>query len=103
MKTLKEIIIEKLTITKDSKISMYKYHPKSTIELRYLVEKLIKTRGNDANLNDIDTSEITDMGNLFAYSNFDGDISKWEVSNVEDMHQMFYDSDFSGDNGDISK
>ena len=26
-----------------------------------------------------------DMNNLFARSQFDGDISKWDVSNVQDM------------------
>ena len=29
---------------------------------------------------------------MFAYSEFNTDISKWDVSNVEKMRNMFYDS-----------
>ena len=89
-------------IEKDSK---YNYHPKTKEELKKLIEKLIKERGNNADLNDIDTSKITDMSYLFedAYE-FNGDISKWDVSNVTNMESMFQESDFNGDisNWDVS-
>lgn len=51
------------------------------------------------NLNFLDTSQVTDMFNLF--SNMGGishiDISEWDVSNVSDMGRMFANSDFNGD------
>ena len=69
------------------------------------VDELIKERGNNADLNDIDTSEIIDMSGLFENSNFNGDISGWNVHNVEDMSNMFHKSEFNGDisNWDVSK
>ena len=100
MKQINKYIVERLHINKD--IDSYNYHPKTRSELKELVYKLIDERGNDANLNDIDTSEITDMTELFAKSSFNGDISNWDVSNVKNMTWMFYDSDFTGENGDIS-
>ena len=99
MKTLNQYIEEKLIINKNSK-KEYNYYPTTRDELKELIEQLIKERGNNANLNDIDTSEITDMYRLFQDSKFNGDISGWDVSNVEDMEEMFYQSEF---NGDISK
>ena len=95
-------ILERLHINKD--IDSYNYHPKTVDELQELVDKLIEERGIKANLNDIDTSEITDMNNMFAESNFIGDISNWNVSNVKDMMHMFYNSKFDGDisNWDVS-
>ena len=74
--------------------------PKSRKELIDIIKLAIKERGNEVDLNFIDTSKITDMSWLFHKSIFDGDISKWDVSNVEDMNSMFWDSKF---NGDISK
>ena len=67
----------------------HKYFPKTKNELKDLVNKLIKKRGNEADLNDIDTSKITDMSYLFAGSDFNGDISEWDVSNVTNMYYMF--------------
>ena len=90
MKNLKDIIQERLHINKD--IKTHNYHPKSRKELKELVDQLIEKRGNEANLNDIDTSEITDMFKLFCRSNFNGDISEWNVSNVKTMNYMFYKS-----------
>ena len=66
--------------TKINKISEYHYQPKTKKELKELVKKLIEERGYDADLNDIDTSEITDMSYLFYESKFNGDISDWDVS-----------------------
>ena len=93
-------IVERLHINKD--IKNYNYNPKTNGELIKIVDQLIKERGNDANLNDIDTSEITDMDGIFEGSNFNGDISEWDVSNVKDMEWMFGNSEFTGENGDIS-
>ena len=95
-------IVERLRINKDTgnHDHHYNYHPTTYDELKELVDKLIKERGNDADLNDIDTSKITDMSILFVNSKFNGDISEWDVSNVEDMNGLFEKSSF---NGDISK
>ena len=97
MKNLKDIIQERLHINKDTGNHSYNYHPKTYDELKELVDKLIKERGNDADLNDIDTSEITDMNYMFYKSPFNGDVSKWDVSNVTDMDSMFSNSFFKGD------
>ena len=90
MKNLKDTIVERLHINKD--IKSYNYHPKTKDELKELIDQLIEERGDDADLNDIDTSEITDMSRLFFDSKFNGDISNWNVSNVETMNSMFYKS-----------
>ena len=98
-------IVERLHINKDTgnhRNHHYNYHPKTRIELKQIVDTLIDKRGNEANLNDIDTSEITDMTALFYYSSFNGDISNWDVRNVENMNHMFDTSKFTGKNGDIS-
>src|SRR5690554_1661824 len=69
-----------------------------------VVRDEIKRLGNKADLNYIDVSQVTDMNDLFRWSNFNGDISKWDVSNVEDMGYMFYESRFNQDisNWDVS-
>ena len=100
MKTLKLYITEALHVNRNTKTQTYNYHPKTNDELEELVKKLIKERGKNADLNDIDTSEITDMSYVFYNSKFNGDISGWNTSNVTDMEGMFYNSKF---NGDISK
>ena len=107
MKQINKYIVERLRINKDTgnhRNHHYNYQPKTRIELKELVNKLIKERGNDANLNDIDTSEITNMYNMFYQSKFNGDISNWNVSNVTDMKYMFAHSKFNGDisNWDVS-
>ena len=61
-----------------------KYH------LKELIKEAIKTKGPNCDLNYIDVSQITDMSDLFHFSNFTGDISKWDVSNVKNMRGMFY-------------
>jgi len=98
-------VSEKLIINKNTKIQKYNYHPKSTTELRKILWDLLEKRGENADLNDIDTSKITFMDSLFSDSDFNGDISQWDVSNVEDMDFMFYNSDFNGDisQWDVSK
>ncbi len=65
------------------------------------INKAIKAHGDEVNLNYIDTSEVTDMSDLFrGYTNFNGDISGWDVSRVTNMHAMF--STAEAFNGDIS-
>ena len=97
MKTLKLYIIEALRVNKNTKENYHNYYPKHKDELKVLIDKLIKERGNNADLNDIDTSEITDMSRIFYDSKFNGDISEWDVSKVENMYAMFYKSKFNGD------
>ena len=75
-------------------------------ELRKLIITVIKEDGYDCNLNFIDTSNITDMSELFkdsdsVFKKFYGNISKWDVSNVTNMSSMFYGAEQF--NGDISK
>lgn len=105
MKELKQYITEKLVLKRNIEVKEYNYHPKTKDELKKLVEQLIEERGNNADLNDIDVSEITNMSSLFNYSDFNGDISEWDVSNVRDMYHMFSNSEFNGDisNWDVSK
>ena len=102
-KNSKFSILERLHINKNiDNHYYYNYHPKTKVELINIVDQLIKERGKDADLNDIDTSEITDMYQLFYDSKFNGDISGWNVSNVKDIGRMFQYSEFTGENGDIS-
>jgi len=127
MKTINNYITEKLVFNKHTKAKhIYNYYPKDWMDLKKLVKDLVEERGDDADLNDIDTSNITNMTGLFEeskfngdiskwnvskvksmkfmfrLSEFDGDISKWNVSNVTDMWSMFYGSKFTGKKGDIS-
>ena len=108
MKSLTQHINEKLVLNSNAKIRKqeYNYRPKTREELKELVKKLIEERGNEADLNDIDTARITNMSDLFVFSEFNGDISQWDVSSVTDMTRMFYECknfncDLSG--WDVSK
>ena len=103
MKSIKQHINEALKINSKSKVinTQYNYFPKSGKELIDIIDKRIKSEGNECDLNDIDTSKIKDMSNLFnRFRDFNGDISKWDVSNVKFMIATFQNSEF---NGDISK
>ena len=91
MQQINKYIQERLHINKDIS-NYYNYQPKTCKELTELVKKLVKERGYNADLNDIGTSEITDMSFMFKHSKFNGDISKWDVSNVKDMGGMFNES-----------
>ena len=88
MKSLTYYIQEKLIIKKN-KYANYKYFPETKKELKLIIENRIKEEGNEVNLNNIDVSKITDMSNLFEYSDFNANISKWDVSNVTNMKYMF--------------
>ena len=77
----------------------YKYHPKDFKELRHLVKQLLNERGKDADLNDIDVSQLTTFygkdtnGDYGLFERLDPhniDISQWDVSNVENMRCMFH-------------
>ena len=93
-------IIEKLKINKDS--IKYHYYPTNKKELRSLIQKLLEERGNDADLNDIDVSDVTDMSNLFKdLDPYNINISEWNISNVESMWNMFCDCE--NFNSDLSK
>ena len=98
MKEIVKFIKEGLKITSKTKVDKYNYYPKTKKELQDLLKQLVKERGNEADFNDIDTSKITDMSDLFySIREFNGDISNWDVSNVRNMYCMFIDSKFSGD------
>ena len=107
MKNLKEIIQEKLKVGSKTKINQYEYHPTKWSELKELIKKLIKERGTEADLNDIDVSKMTNLSNLFSSGDekdFNGDISEWDVSHVKEMEEMFENCKFNGDisNWDVS-
>ena len=76
---------------------MLKVQPKTTEELKEIIERTIEEQGLECDLNFIDVSNVEDMSYLFYSSKFNGDISKWDVSNVEDMYDMFAHSQFNGD------
>jgi len=96
-----------------------RYFPKTKEELRHIIAERMEKEGNECDLNDIYTGNVTDMSWLFSatdkkynyfktedLSDFAGDISKWDVSNVTDMSGMFhragnFNSDISG--WDVSK
>ncbi len=66
------------------------------------IKNKLDADGATANLNYIDTSDITDMSLLFeANRTFNGDISKWDTSSVINMRGMFFAA--TAFNGDISK
>jgi len=66
-----------------------------------IVKNEIVRLGEDADLNHINVSRVTNMNSLFYYIDFHGDVSQWDVSNVEDMSYMFEDCD--NFNCDLSK
>ena len=111
MKTLNNYIIEKLKITKtklkgNTKLTLF---PKTKKELFNILYEEIDNNGPKCSLNHIDTSEITDMSDIFSWTHslahWNGDMSEWDVSNVTDMREMFKGSYFDGDlsRWDVSK
>ena len=81
----------------------YKYHPKTKEELQEIIIEKLKKNIEEPCLNDIDTSKIIDMSDLFSsyrdnylYQNdidtneiIKLDLSDWDVSNVTNMSWMF--------------
>jgi surface protein len=66
-------------------------------EIRTLVKVSMEIFGDNCNLNWIDTSNITNIHNVFSFTKFNGDISKWNVSNITNMSMVFSNTEFSGD------
>ena len=103
MKNLNTYINEKLVMVHKQP---YSCAPETNNELKRIITERLNKDPN-ADLNDIDVSNITDMSNLFWYSDpHNIDISEWDVSNVEDMYCMFehcknFNSDLS--RWDVSK
>ena len=98
MKTLIDHINEALKIGKNiSSFSTYSCQPKTKAELFRIIRDRISEEGPNCDLNDIDTSLITNMSWLFNESKFNGNISNWDTSNVNDMCGMFKGSKFTGD------
>ena len=73
-------------------------HPTTTEELQDEIQ--IRLDRGQTNLNDIDTSKITDMYELFPCVAHNFNVSSWDVSNVIDMFNMFDGCD--GFNCDLS-
>lgn len=73
-----------------SKTKQFKIRPTSKAELRSSIEQELERQGPDADLNFIDTSEITDMERLFCGLKIGRiKIEWWDVSNVTNMGHMF--------------
>ena len=78
------------------------YKPKYRNDLKELLKRMIKVRGDEGDFNDIDTSDIVSMESLFQFNEtFNGDITGWSVSKVTDMSYMF--SGATSFNQDLSK
>ena len=98
MKNIKEFIIEKFRINKENSKKIY---PKDLLELRKIIRERLE-KDTNADLNDIDTSEITDMENLFVgLTPVEIDISEWDVSKVKSMKGMFNDCRYLKSTGDL--
>ncbi len=71
-------------------IEFFLFYVASKAELQTEITRAINAEGATANLNYIDTSEVTDMSQLFENNaTFNGDISKWDTSSVTNMYAMF--------------
>lgn len=69
--------------------------------IRQIVKEVLESIGADVDFWQYDTSGVTDMRELFADTDFRGDVSGWDVSNVEDMTGMFRNC--KNFNGDLTK
>lgn len=66
-----------------------------------IIQYYLKKYGEDADLNGIDVSQVTDMSNIFYVTDFQGDVSEWDVSGVTNFSGMFggckrFNCDLSG-------
>jgi len=101
MKTLKEIIIEKLKIGSKSKVNET-IKPRDAAALKREVLKKIINKETD--FNDIDISSVKDLSHLFEDQDItEIDISEWNVSNVESMKGMFQNCKYLRTCGDLGK
>lgn len=86
-------VSEGLKLGKNFKYNELKYFPKDKDELIKIIKDILIDNKNEEyiNLNDIDTSKITDFSKLFASNNDIKyiDISKWNTKNVTKMSYMF--------------
>jgi len=78
-------------INRDSAKNTYSYSPKTTDELKQIIQDHYDN--NIYNLNDIDVSHITDFSKIFLDDENTGnpefDVSKWDVSNGKIFEYMF--------------
>jgi aminoglycoside phosphotransferase family enzyme len=72
--------------------------------IEQIVKEQIELLGDEADLNHLDVSGVTNMREMFDCIDFNGDISTWDVSSVMGMWGMFLDSSFIQDisNWDMS-
>ena len=96
MNNLKEYILEKFRLSKN--IKLYKYHPKDSNELRKILLKLMPERGENANLNDIDVSNITDFcwtykgqkeSVFYKLDPHNIDVSEWQLYSATSLSHLF--------------
>lgn len=95
MKKINQYINERLKISSDLHKNEHKYFPNDKKELLDILKNLIKERGLNADLNDIDTSKVENMSYLFTgFKQIENiDISQWDVSNVKHTQCMFLGCD----------
>jgi surface protein len=104
MKTINQYINEKLFI---KKTKSYKYYPETASELQQILKDRFANEGYELDLNDIDTSEVTNMSCLFSFllikdcDKVKIDVSEWNVSKVTDMTGLFHN--LPSFNCDLSK
>lgn len=97
MKTLHDIIFEKLKIKKSN--IHYNYFPKTRSQLIDIIdEKIINTKNIDEHGNkiidvaDIDISNLKKLSLVFSYYDNIKEITGleyWDISEIIDMHEMF--------------
>jgi len=74
----------------DKYINIVKNTKLNDNNIKKIVEHLVDKMGNDADLNFLDVSNVTDMSYMvYGWRYFNCDISKWNVSNVKNMEYMF--------------
>ena len=92
MKNLDQYILESLKGYKPGTIDTKKHKE----QLPQSCEKYFANQKVDVDdIENLDTSNVTNMDNMFGYAKFNSDsldLSSWDVSNVEDMSYMFLSS-----------